>query len=179
MYTNDLTGLLITLEKTQASGVISTEGTGPGVPWQAQLTLTEGRVTTCHVQSSVNGRRLLTDGEAIRWLASLGYRTWERAAITPQRTSPLVIGDSQTILLQSSMVPRRLAQAEPVGMHAWSRKQRQVFALVDGNRSTERIALMLCLPLNVVEDIVHDLQSKNVIAVDKSTDELREEKGFA
>lgn len=167
------------LEKTRANGVISTEGTGPGVLWQAQLTLSEGQVTTCHVQSSVNGRSLLTDGEAIRWLASLGYLTWERAAFTPQRTSPLVLGDSQTVLLQSSGVPRRLARAEPVGMHSWSRKQRQVFALVDGNRSTERIAVMLCHPLNVVEDIVHDLQSKGVIAVDKSTDELRKEKGFA
>ncbi len=179
MYTNDLTGLLITLAKTQASGVISTEGTGPGVPWRAQLTLAEGRVTTCNVQSSVNGRSLLTDGEAIRWLASLGYLTWERAALTPQRTSLLVPGDSQTFLLQSSMVPRRLAQTGPMGMQTLSRKQRQVYALVDGNRSTERIAVMLCQPLNVVEDIVRDLQSMGVIAVDKSTDELSEEKGIA
>ena len=129
----------------------------------------------------MNGQSLLTDGEAIRWVASLGiYFTWERTAFTSQRTSPFVPqGDSQTVLLQSAGVPQRLARAEPVGMHSWSRKQWQVFALVDGNRSTEQIAVMLCQPLNVVEDIVHDLQSKGVIAKDKSTDELSEEKGIA
>jgi len=178
MYTSDFIGLLRMLEETRANGVFSTQGTGPGVPWQAQLTLSEGQVTTCYVQSSVNGQSLLTDGEAIRWLASLRYLNWERTAFTSQRTSPLVSGDSQTVLLQSSGVPQRLARAEPVGMHSWSRKQWQVFALVDGNRSTEQIAVMLCQPLNVVEDIVHDLQSKGVIAKDKSTDELSEEKGI-
>ena len=168
MYTNDLLGLLRMLEVTRANGVISTEGIDPEGPWQAQLTLIEGHVSTCHVQRSVNGRSRLTDGEAIRWLSSLGYLTWERALLTPQQTSPIVLRDPQMTLSQSSGVPRRRAQAEPVEMHVWSRKQRQIFALVDGSRSTERIAAMLCQPLNVVEDIVHDLQSRGVIVVEKA-----------
>jgi len=167
------------LEETRANGVISTAGTGPGEPWRAQLTLIEGKVTACHVQRSANGRSLLTGGEAIRWLESLGYLTWERAAFTPQQTSPLVLRDSQIAPLQPSGVPRRLAQAETVGTHEWSRKQRQVFALVDESRSAERIAVILCQPLNVVEEILHDLQSMGVVALDKDAAELREKKGIA
>lgn len=179
MYTNDLTGLLRMLEETRANGVISTEGTGPGEPWQAQLTLIEGKVTACHVRGSVNGRNLLTGGEAIRWLESSAYLTWERTAFTPQQTFPLIFRDSQIVPLQPSGVPRRLTQAEPLGIHEWSRKQRQVFALVDGSRSAERIAVILCQPLNAVEGILLDLQSMGVIASDKITVELREKKGIA
>src|SRR5206468_12341409 len=121
MYTNDLTGLLRTLVETRANGVLLTQGTGPGIPWHAQLTLSEGQVATCHIQSSVNGSSLLTGAEAIRWLATLGYLTWESAASTPNWTSPLVPSDSQTVLLQSSVVPRRLARAESVVIHSSSR----------------------------------------------------------
>jgi hypothetical protein len=178
MYTSDLTSLLGMLKETRANGVISSEGTGPGELWQAQLTLFEGQVTTCHVQTSVHGQSLFTDGAAIRWLASLGNLTWKPVASTPQQASLSVLHDSQAVLFQASEVPRRLAQVEQGAIHSWSRKQRQVFALVDGRRSAERIAVILRQPLNVVEDILHDLQSRGVIAVDKITGELREEEGI-
>jgi hypothetical protein len=166
MYTSDLTRLLGMLRETQANGVIYTKWAGSGEPWQAHLTLFEGQVITCHIQSSVDGQRLLTDGEALGWLASLGTLTWEREA-SPLRQAPLSLpGDSQTDFLQPFEVPRRLVQGEQGGMHAWSRKQRQVFALVDGRRSIERIAVILCQPLNVVKEIVHDLRARGVLAVD-------------
>jgi hypothetical protein len=166
MYTSNLTRLLGMLRETQATDVIYTAWTGPGEPWQARLTLFEGQVITCHVQSNVDGQYLLTDGEAMRWLADLGTLTWERVA-------------SQADFLQSFEVPRRLMQVEQGGMHAWSRKQRQVFALVDGRRSIERIAVILCQPLNVVKEIVHELQARNALAVDRPTSALREEERIA
>jgi hypothetical protein len=173
MYTGDLSEILRTLKETEASGVIYTEGMSPGGPWQAELTLFKGQVTSCQVRSSEDGRSLLTDYEALRWLASLGYLIWKRVTSTPKQNSPL--HDSQATLLQSYEVPRRLAPAEQVGMHSWSRKQRQVFALVDGRRSTERIAAILCQPLSVVGEILYDLQAKGVIAVNRVHDELRGE----
>jgi hypothetical protein len=165
MYNNDLPGLLRMSKETQADGVISTKGIGPGEPWQAQLTLFKGEVITCYVQSRVNGNILLTDYEALHWLASLGHLTWNQEASTPQQTSLPIFDDSQPALLQSYKVPRRLTQAKQTEMHSWSRKHRQVFALVDGRRSTERIAVILCQPLKVVEIILHDLQAKGVIAM--------------
>ncbi|HZT99448.1 MAG TPA: hypothetical protein VFA10_07305 [Ktedonobacteraceae bacterium] len=183
MYNNDLTGLLRMSNKTRANGVISTKGIGPGEPWQAHLTFFQGQVITCHVWSSVNGRSLLTDYEALHWLANLGYLAWNQEAFTPQQTSLLFddsqVDDSQAALLQSYEIPRRLRQVERAGMHSWSRKHRQVFALVDGRRSTERIAVILCQPLKVVEIILHDLQSKGVIVVDRIAREWRGEEGIA
>ena len=94
MYTSDLTSLLGMLKETRTNGVISTEGTDPGEPWQAQLTLFEGQVTTCHVQTSVHGQSLFTDREATRRLASLGNLSWKRVASTPQQASLSVLHDS-------------------------------------------------------------------------------------
>lgn len=178
MYSNDLTGLLRMSKETRANGVISTKGIGPGEPWQAHLTFFQGQVITCHVWSSVNGRSLLTDYEALHWLASLGYLTWNQEAFTRQQTSR-IFDDSQAALPQSYEVPRRVVQVEQTTMHSWSRKHRQVLALVDGRRSTERIAVILSQPLKVVEIILHDLQSKGVIAVDRITREWRGEEGIA
>jgi len=44
-----------------------------------------------------------------------------------------------------------------------SRKQRQVFALVDGTRSAERIAAILRQPVEVVVKVLHDLETMGVI----------------
>ena len=80
MYTGDLAKLLGMLKETRANDVIYTKWTGRGEPWQAQLTLLGGRVTFCHVWSSTDGHSLLTNSEAIRWLASQGNLTWKGIA---------------------------------------------------------------------------------------------------
>ena len=174
MYTPDLSRLLRMLVETRATEVLATEGAGPSGPWQAHLTVIEGQVTSCHVQSSVYGPSLLSGGEAIGWLASQGNLTWERVASTPQR----IVRNAQAASPQPHEVPQRLARVEQGEVQVWSRKQRQVFALVDGRRSIERIAIILCQPSYVVEGIVHELQLRGVIAVETLPDELREEESM-
>lgn len=174
MYTPDLSSLLRMLVETRATEVLATERAGPEGPWQAQLTVIEGQVTSCHVQSSVYGPGLLSGGEALGWLASQGNLLWERVASTPQR----IVRASQAASPQPHAVPRRLARVAQGEVHAWSRKQRQVFALVDGSRSIERIAVILCQPSYVVEGIVHELQVRGVVAVETLTGELREEESM-
>ena len=115
----------------------------------------------------------------MRWLASVGDLTWEQVAVTPQQTSSSFLRTTQAGPLQSVEIPRRLVPVEHVARHAWSRKQRQVFGLVDGQRSIQRIAMILRQPLTVVKDIVQDLQGRGVLAVDTLTGELREEEGIA
>ncbi len=179
MYTNDLTKMLRMLKERRANDALSTTWTGPGYPWQAQLVLVEGQVTLCQVQSRVDGQSLLTGNEAIRWLASLGELTWEQAAFTPQQPSLPLLRAAQATPPQVAEIPRRLVQGEHTVIHSWSRKQRQVFGLVDGQRSIQRIALILRQPLTLVEDIVHDLQASGVIAVDTLTGEMKAAGGFA
>ena len=179
MYTGDLAKLLGMLKETRANDVIYTKWTGRGEPWQAQLTLLGGRVTFCHVWSSTDGHSLLTNGQAIRWLANRGNLIWERAASTQQQPSHSLLRTSQADLLSPFEVPQRLMQVGQEEMRSWVHKQRQVFALVDGQRSIERIAAILCQPFMVVEGIALELQSKGVIAVGIRADEPRGEEGTA
>jgi hypothetical protein len=61
-----------------------------GEPWQARLSLVEGHVVACYVHSQVDGRRLLSGNEALRWLAHWGQRelAWTLKVFTPQQTVP-------------------------------------------------------------------------------------------
>ncbi len=61
-----------------------------GEPWRARLSLVEGHVVACHVHSQVDGRRLLSGDEALRWLARWGQRelAWSLKVFTPHQTAP-------------------------------------------------------------------------------------------
>lgn len=179
MYTSDLTALLQMLQETKANDVLSTIWTGPGGPWQALLTVRSGQVTASRVWSSLNEDSLLTHGDALHWLAGRGTLTWERAASLQQDPSRRLLPPSRSVSPSTIEVPRRIIQVEKEEMLTWLHKQRQVFALIDGQRSIDRIAEILCQPLIVVEDITLDLQSRGVIAVERRSPELREEGGVA
>ncbi len=166
MYAADLPALLKILQEIEANEVLATAGMGPGEPWHAQLILVKGHVTHCWVYSRMNGRRLLADGEALRWLASLGDLIWKPQVSTRQLPALFPPPAAALAPHQGQVIPRRLDKAEPVGMQSWSRKQRQVFALVDGRRSTQRIAAILCQPLEVVAALLNDLRSMGVIALE-------------
>ena len=73
-----------------------------GEPWRARLHLVEGRVVACHVHSQVDGRRLLSDDGAMRWLAQWGQRelVWSLEDFTlHQIASHPVLGPAQVGLL--------------------------------------------------------------------------------
>ncbi len=165
MYTSDFAHLLQTLHGTQQNCVVhmelpETAQIGPGEPWQAQLTLIEGKVT-CQVWSKVDKRVLLTNDEALHWLATLPRLSWSPEPFVPQQAPVSAWQRSQEI--SEPVVPRRITQVNTKLMNTWSRKQRQVFALIDGSRTTEHIATMLQLPPSVVEQVLNDLQAIGVI----------------
>ena len=79
MNTNDFASLLWILKMSRQNGVVYVElpkaqRAEKGEPWRARLHLVEGHVVACHVHSQVDGRRLLSDDGAMRWLARWGQR---------------------------------------------------------------------------------------------------------
>ena len=165
MNAGNLAELLQMLQGTQKNWVAhialpEAAASGSGEPWQAQLTVIEGKVT-CQVWSSVDKRVLLTNDRAIRWLATLPRLSWNLEPIDPPRASTRALQGSQATQVQQ--VPQRTTHVEKGVLNTWSRKQRQVFALVDGSRTSEHIATMLQQPPVVVEKVLDDLQAIGAI----------------
>ena len=174
MNTNDFGSLLWILDMSRQNGVVHVElpkaqRTEEGEPWLARLYLVEGHVVECHVHSQVDGRKLLSDGEAMHWLARWGQRqlAWSLEVFTPRQTTPhpVLHPAPAGLLPPASQVkpPQRIVEAEQGVIRSWPRKHRQIFALVDGTRSVGQIAAMLKAPPAIVEEIVNDLQSLGVI----------------
>lgn len=193
MKTNDYVSLLWILKMSRQNGVVHVElpkakRIEMGEPWRARLHLVEGRVVKCYVHSQVDGRRLLSDDEAMRWLAQWGQceLAWSPEVFTLYQTAPHpVLRPAPAGLLpparhieppqrasqpagllpaaRQDAPPQRIVQVGQGLLRSWPRKHRQVFALVDGKRSVGQIAAMLKLPRTVVEEIVNDLQSLGVI----------------
>ena len=114
MNASDLTELLQMLQGTQKNWVAHIalpEAVAPdsGEPWQAQLTVIEGKVT-CQVWSSVDKRVLLTNDQAIRWLATLPRLSWTLEPIDPPRASTRALQGSQATLVQR--MPQRTTHVE-------------------------------------------------------------------
>ena len=104
MNAGDLAELLQMLQGTQKNWVAhialpEAVASGSGEPWQAQLTVIEGKVT-CQVWSSVDKRVLLTNDRAIRWLATLPHLSWNLEPIVPPRASTRAFQGSQATQVQ-------------------------------------------------------------------------------
>jgi hypothetical protein len=168
VYTTTFTELVQMLKKTRQNWVvdIETEETGSAKPWQAQLSFVDGIVTVCQVWHKADGRSLFTDGGAIRWLTSLPSLTWTLETLAPEKVLPQAVNGPHMVASSPSPVPRRFRQVEQSVILSLSRKQRQVFALVDGTRSIEKIAVILRQPVEVVTKVLHELEMMGVITLE-------------
>ncbi len=168
MHRSTFTELIQMLKETQKNWVVNieTEESGSDKPWQAQLSFVDGIVTACHVWYKADGYSLLTDGEAVRWLTNLPSLSWTPEEPTPKQTLLQAKNGSQAVLSSSPQVPQRFRQVEQRMILSLSRKQRQVFALVNGTRNAERIAAILRQPAEVVVEVLHDLEAMGVIRLE-------------
>jgi hypothetical protein len=158
MYTSNLIQLLQMLNGTRKNWVVyisssQADAFRTGEPWEARLSLTEGRVT-CRIWSTVDRRLLLSNEEAIRWLADLPQFVWRlETTISPQ-------GSQETLL---PWIPQRVEQVEKTAINALSREQRQILGLVDGRRTAKEIATILQQPLDALEKVLDDLRARGFI----------------
>jgi hypothetical protein len=174
VYTKDFASLLELLSVSGQSGMLIVEQPEyEGIPWQAQLTLVEGKVISSLLSSKADGRVLLRDAEVIRWLSAQGKLYWRleedaqnqagqlpQAAVSP---SPDAVFPAQPVP-RFTTVPYRTPRGTQIAMdRSWSREHRLVFALVDGHRTITEIAALLHKPPEQVVQALNDLRAGGLI----------------
>ncbi len=174
MYTKDFASLLELLSISGQSGMLTVEQPEyEGIPWQAQLTLVEGKVTSCWLRSKVDGRVLLRDAEVTRWLSVQGKLYWrleEVAQSQAEQLSQAAVSPSTEAVFPAqpasrfTTAPCRTPRGTQVAMdRSWSRDHRLVFALIDGRRTIAEIAGLLHKPPEQVVQVLNDLRAGGLI----------------
>ncbi len=154
---------------------------GNKAPWKALLSVVEGTVTSCQILD--NRGAVVNSGElALEALYKLGPLNWEvipdplegsakLPAFKPTRKSGALPAPSTgTAPLPNpapaqSPTPYRLMNVtlKQMNQTQWPRDYRLVYILVDGQRTNEKIASMLAMPIADVEQILRELQSMRII----------------
>ena len=183
MYTKDITFLLRLLGSSKQSGVLLVEAPGPDEsPWQGQFQLENGLVRSCVLLDKANGRVVLRDEEALQWLTARGKLEWhmEEEDVPPPTPPPRLLppgnepGRADGYAAETPppapgskqlrMVPQRALIGNVVSAEVFaSREHRQVFALIDGQRTVEEIAQLLHRPAEFIISILQDLQARGLI----------------
>ena len=171
MYKLDLAAMVQILQEFRQNGMLQTEirnVRGLKGSLQAQLNLADGEILSCTIQDS-NGHILYTNHDALSLLADLGPLDW---ILTLKQTLPPVsITNTYPSVPPSPpitypRIPRRAIHLNQAQMNSWPRKHRMVYVLVDGQKTVDNLALMLSLTPSAVEEVLHELQSINVILWD-------------
>jgi hypothetical protein len=172
VYKFDLTTTLQILSRLRQNAILRTElqdTRNLTEKFVAQLDIIEGKAVSCYIKNR-HGQIIFSDLEALRILYGLGPLEWSlapRQDVTIAIPKPLLLPKPALLALPPpastrSPVPRRIVLVDQEQMISWPRRHRMVYVLIDGQKSIDRIAAMLSLPVNVVEDIIRDLQSIDV-----------------
>jgi hypothetical protein len=166
-YLLDLTTLIPMLSRQQQSGeLLASRVHIPGMNelCQAHLDLVEGTIQSCVIRT-MTGNVLAQGDNAVAVLARLVLKwNW-----TVHQTEPL---SSQTPRPRSQpntrddayLIPYKAERINLTELNALSRTHRKVFGLIDGTRSTQRIAEFLSGAERAdLPTILRDLRSKRLI----------------
>lgn len=183
MNTKDLSFLLQLLRTSKQSGLLFVVPPGPHEPsWEGQFRLDKGEVIACLVSNKVDGRVVLNNDEALRWLTNQGKLEWrledEASSSDPSRPLLPAPGEARSeqrhdveVLPpageknQLRGIPRHTQKGRNLPLSAFSsRDHRQVFTLVDGRRTIGEIASLLHRPPDVVMRVLQELQAAGLIA---------------
>jgi hypothetical protein len=189
VYTKEIAFLLRLLGTSKQSGVLLVEAPGPDPsPWLGQFQLENGQVLSCMLLDKADGRVVLRNEEALRWLMAQGKMTWRLEdgphppALSPpareetpyeeaphverfreERRAPLP-WTRQPEPAPLGPVPHRTEKGKLVPAHVFaSREHRQVFALVDGHRTIDEIAHLLQRPSDAILRVLQELQAAGFI----------------
>ena len=143
-YRLDLKMVLETLLRHQLSGTLKSEvSAGP-----IEITIVLGKMTSCRFAS-------YTGEDALQAVAKLGVLSWNFILASPTPTL--------TPFSPSPRVPIPTRTANNIPLSSLPRFVMRVYACIDGRASAQKIAGILNVPLERVEDALIQLQAHNLI----------------
>lgn len=165
----------------ELSGDVPAKKLGNKAPWKARIRVVEGIIISCQILD--NRDAIVNSGElALDALYKLGPLNWEvipdpqegsgkLPVLKPARKSGALPGVTDRISPEPDPVPAhapvpyRLMNItlKQMNQTQWPRDFRLVYILVDGTRTSEKIASMLAMSLADVEQVLRELQSMRII----------------
>jgi hypothetical protein len=132
-------------------------------PCRAEITLKTGKIVSCSITSSRGS--FLSGDKAYQELMRLGRLHWSFVSQMPSVAQPG--GLANQLEKKALSRPRRMVVLERWQMQSWPRIYQLVYGLVDGTRSVAEIAALLMTTAEAIEDVVRDLRSMRVIAMEE------------
>ena len=192
MYFVKLTQLLRAFHISEQNGTVHLEPlqTTGEEPWLAYLHMKQGEVTSCYIHSKKDGRVLLQNIRALQWLNTKEGFVWtlgedapsvSNSAVPRLLNKPRVVEtDSLSVLQQPETSQKMVVMHDPLEKRkastTWTPQRMQesipttlprtyvhIFALVDGQRSSEQISALLHISPERVLAILQELQVKRVV----------------
>ena len=153
------------------NGMTTLSATLPFVPGYQQeagevvLILGWGQVQRCTIRAR-DGLLLAQGGEALKALEQLGHLEWQVQELSGSRENWAATdskGQEHGQSAEQHIPRRRVAALSLTQQQTLSRRQRQVFALVNGTRSVADIATLLHLSSDEVARLLQALQHDQLI----------------
>ena len=132
---------------------------------QVVLLAQKGQVISCMLFNK-NGRMLCYGVQAQHLLIRLGIVDWQLVSSTESQTASPVplpsVPGAISVQRERDLVPQRLLDSQ-AQMPTWSTLERSVFALADGTRTVEQIAILLSRPIQTIVQVISKLDKSGVI----------------
>jgi len=173
MYTLNFETIKQMMQAYQQTGLLVAEvPSGVGrlrEPCRIEVNVVSGLISSCAIVGSSG--RYLTGKEAIQELSRLGRLNWtftphKEEIVTPRQEEIVTpqLKPRDSVSGEGYLLPRRIVYLEQSQMRNFPRLHRAVFALADGTKHTAKIAEILSVPPNIVENALSDLRAMGVIA---------------
>lgn len=131
-------------------------------PCHVEIALEAGNIVSCSIASSRG--LLLTGDKAYQELTRLGRLHWTFVLQSLPVTQPGLA--THAVEKKAISRPRRIVVVEPWQMRLWQRMHKLVYGLADGKRNVTEIAALLSTTPEAIEEVLRDLQSIRVIAME-------------
>lgn len=166
VYTLDLVTIMQIMQAHKKTGALHAD-LPSGVPklrepCRVEIALEAGNIFSCAIISKRGS--LLTGDEAYQKLVHLGRIRW---TFVPQQSS-VQPSESANRASEKAVVshPYRVGVIEQEQIRSWRLMYKMVYGLADGTRNIEEIAALLSTTPEAIEEVLRDLQSMRVIAME-------------
>lgn len=171
-FTLDLKTLLQILSRQKQTGVLRAEISSEKLHlnsarqlMHADLLLENGMVQTCTIVT-MQARVVVERQKALELLFAVGVTNWHWEIRTVKEVIPterMVQTELPELSSSGTFVPHRTALGEEV-LPTLPRDYRKILALIDGQRTVRKLAVMLSMHDEDVVAVLHMLQSRGLLS---------------